>query len=82
MTTPTERTRAVIRAGQFLERLLYPRLTPRVPAELREEARRLLRHYPACIDMRTPGESLEPLPAPPARGLPACGAERERGGED
>lgn len=85
MTTPTERTRAVIQTADFLGRLLYPHLTPRVPKAVREEARALLRHYPTVYDMGRLGEVFDPtapLPAPPARGLPACGAERERGGED
>lgn len=49
MTLPDERTRAVIRARGFLERLIMP---PRsggiegVPGDVRREARWILRHYP------------------------------------
>ncbi len=53
MTIPYERTRAVIETYDLLKRLQDPRATPRVPRWLREEARKLLRHYPnyATIDL-------------------------------
>jgi hypothetical protein len=54
MTLPHERTRAVIRARDFLARLSSPYLPDgikRVPSEVRDEARRLLRHYPTLVDM-------------------------------
>lgn len=57
MTLPYERTRAVIRAREFLERLMLP---PKaggigdVPGDVRREARWLLRHFPhpaeICLD--------------------------------
>lgn len=49
MTLPYERTRAVIRAREFLERLMLP---PRaggigdISGDVRREARWILRHYP------------------------------------
>lgn len=46
MTTRDERERAVFAAGEFLCDLGDPRRTPNVPREIRERARRLLRHYP------------------------------------
>ena len=46
MTIPNERTRALIETKSFLQELQDPKLTPRVPAIVREIARKLLRHYP------------------------------------
>ena len=46
MTIPYERTRALIETYELLKRLQDPQATPRVPRWLREEARKLLRHYP------------------------------------
>lgn len=59
MTLPNERFEAVALTRAFLERLLYPHKTPRVPKEIREEARRLLRHYPVGIEMRWVWEGRE-----------------------
>lgn len=52
MTTPDERTRAVLHTRDFLEALLDAETQPGVPAEVREEARRLLRHYPDTMVLR------------------------------
>jgi hypothetical protein len=46
MTVPVERTRAVVYAHAFLKDLLNPSITPRVPKDVRETAKWLLRHYP------------------------------------
>lgn len=46
MTTPDERTRAVLATRDFLQALTDPRRTPRTPSSVREMARVLLRHYP------------------------------------
>ena len=51
MTLPDERYRAVIWTELFLKDLLDSSKTPRVPKSVREEARRLLRHYPSTWDM-------------------------------
>lgn len=51
MTTPEERTRAVVQARKLLRELTIPSATPRVPRPVREEARRLLRHFPMAGDM-------------------------------
>lgn len=52
MTLPDERYRAVQYAREFLTLLLDPKATPRVPQEIRERARRVLRHFPLEHDMR------------------------------
>lgn len=46
MTTPRERTSAIQRAREFMYKLLDKTLTPRVPMSVREDAQRVLRHYP------------------------------------
>ena len=46
MTVPTERSYAIHNTHQFLFDLLDKKKTPRVAKEIRERARRLLRHYP------------------------------------
>ena len=47
MTLPFEEKRAINYTRQFLYDLLVPSKTPRVPKEIRDRARSLLRHYPA-----------------------------------
>jgi len=56
MTLPDERKLAVIYTEQFLLDLCNPKATPRVPKEIRDQARRLLRHYPSNYDMDRAGE--------------------------
>lgn len=53
MTLPNERTRAVCRAADFLRRLASPYAggIKGVRSEVREEARRILRHYPHWFDL-------------------------------
>lgn len=53
MTVPVERTNAVIYTEQFLVDLLDPKKTPRVPKSIRQQASRLLRHYPSRFHMET-----------------------------
>lgn len=53
MTTPVERKNAVVFAEQFLCDLSDPKKTPRIPKHVRQEAIRLLRHYPSQFDMDT-----------------------------
>lgn len=65
MTTPTERTRAVLEARDLLEQLCAPALSPDVTQELRETACQLLRHYPAAGDMRLVAQALPLCWAPP-----------------
>lgn len=47
MTMPYERKRAVINTQRFLLDLSNPRITPRIPKEIRDRARGLLKHYPS-----------------------------------
>lgn len=61
MTLPIERTNAVLRTEQFLKDLRDPKKYPRVPKAVREEAQRLLRHYPSKYDMKYIAESFQPL---------------------
>lgn len=46
MTLPDERYRAMRLAESFLQDLLDPGKTPRVPRAVRQQARSVLRHYP------------------------------------
>jgi len=46
MTVPDERSRALVYTRAFLKDLLNPAITPRVPQDVRDTARWLLRHYP------------------------------------
>lgn len=76
MTMPDERTRAVVHTAEFLRDLTMTSVTPEVPRAVREEARRLLRHYPGRGDMTLAhmampqwfGEVPETLPYPGATG--------------
>lgn len=52
MTTPHERTRAVVETRRFLEQLAAGELDREPRASLREWARSLLRHYPSASDLR------------------------------
>lgn len=51
MTLPDERYRAVKWAEQFLQDLMDPAKTPRVPKTVRQQARSILRHYPSTWDL-------------------------------
>jgi hypothetical protein len=51
MTLPDERYRAIQQTRQFLSDLLDRTIYPRVPREVRAEARRLLKHYPFNFDL-------------------------------
>jgi len=53
MTLPNERTRAVMNVREFLLRLSSPYGggIKGIRKEVREEARRLLKHYPARYDL-------------------------------
>jgi hypothetical protein len=46
MTLPRERTNSLRMARDFLESLLNPTLTPRVPKDIRRQAYWCLRHFP------------------------------------
>ena len=63
MTLPIERTQAVLQVERFLLDLRDPKKYPRVPKAVREEASRLLRHYPSKYHMEYIDESFEPVEA-------------------
>ena len=46
MTLPDERYRAILYTKNFLQDLLDPQLTPKVPKNIRQRAHSLLRHFP------------------------------------
>ena len=46
MTLHDEEARAIDATRQFMFELLDPKLTPRVPKAIRQQARRLLKHFP------------------------------------
>jgi hypothetical protein len=52
MTTPNERTRAVLETREFLQELLDSIATPGCPEEIRLQASKLLRHYPKETELR------------------------------
>lgn len=83
MTVPYERTRAVLSAGEFLRRLASPYNggIKGIRSEIRQEARRILRHFPHWFDMGRVdcfdaaaamewGNADESAPAPHAPALP------------
>ena len=51
MTTPEERTRAVLKTRQFLVDLANSPQTSAVPEIVRQRAETLLRYYPEVADM-------------------------------
>lgn len=51
MTLPFERTNALLNARRFLRDLLDAKATPRVPKEIRQEAKWILKHYPSEYDL-------------------------------
>lgn len=57
MTLPDERYRAVRMTEKFLMALCNPAETPRVPKDIRQQARGLLRHYPNSWDMEQAAEA-------------------------
>ena len=61
MTTPDERTKAVLRVERFLMDLCNHKKYPRIPKAVREEAWHLLKHYPTQYNMTYIEESFQPL---------------------
>lgn len=51
MTLPFERTRALVHTKAFLEAMLDPKETLRVPRWMRGKAKSLLRHYPNLAEI-------------------------------
>ncbi len=46
MTLPDERYRSLVQTKTFLMVLMSPHMTPKVPKDIRKQARWLLRHWP------------------------------------
>jgi hypothetical protein len=57
MTLPDERYRAVLYAEEFLRALANPTITKRIPKDLRQRARGILRHYPSTWEMQQAAEA-------------------------
>lgn len=51
MSTPVEQARAIAAARHFLFDLCLPSKTPRVPREVRLEARARVKHFPMSWDL-------------------------------
>ncbi len=51
MTIAEERYEAVWKARDFIQSLMDPKATPKVPREIRKEAYWRLRHFPSPFDM-------------------------------
>jgi hypothetical protein len=60
MTTPTERTRHLVQAGALLKEI---RADESLPARLRDEADRLLRHFPTVAELQMLAKSSSMLTA-------------------
>jgi hypothetical protein len=67
MTIPFERTRALVQTKEFLEAMLDPKTTPRVPRWMRGKAKSLLKHYPGLYEIEQVHKALpsEFGPVPP-----------------
>jgi hypothetical protein len=61
MTLCNERYASVNATRMFLIHLLNPKVTPKVPTKIREEARRLLKHYPDEVVMETVAKQVPTL---------------------
>jgi hypothetical protein len=51
MTMPDERYRAMVEGLKLIEDLLIPQVTPRVPGDIRERARWIMRHHPSAGEL-------------------------------
>lgn len=51
MTMPNERTRSVLQTREFLSDLQDRTKFPRLPDAVRNEAHRLMRHFPSAWDL-------------------------------
>lgn len=59
MTIPEERYNALFHAREFLESLLDPKQTPKVPKHIRTKAYWVLRHYPWDIHLEKIAEHVK-----------------------
>jgi hypothetical protein len=78
MTTPQERTRAVVQTKQFLEELLG---VPDLPDQVRRQALVLLRHYPGSSELVLANKVLPHLFAAPVAAVASKAARGDDGGE-
>ena len=64
MTTPYERTRAILETKQFLQNLAQ---APQVPEAVNQASLKLLRHYPTLLNIETAHKALPDVfgPVPP-----------------
>jgi hypothetical protein len=67
MTTPYERTRAILETKQFLQDLAQVPKVLNVPKAVNQAALTLLRHYPTLLDIETAHKALPDVfgPVPP-----------------
>jgi hypothetical protein len=61
MTMPDERYRSLLYVRDFLYDLLDPKMIERVPAAVRQRARRVLRHYPLQYEVELLAEKAPEL---------------------
>lgn len=59
MTTPQERTKALVWAGEFLRELASPKAVDYIPASVKQRAEGILRHYPSMADIALIAEDNE-----------------------
>lgn len=78
MTTPHERTRAVVQTKSFLEELLS---APALPDLMRRQALVLLRHYPGMSELVLASKALPHLFAAPAAAAISKTEHGDGGGE-
>jgi len=55
---PDERYRAMVEGLKLIEDLLIPQVTPRVPGDVRERARWIMRHYPSQYELERMADNL------------------------
>ena len=81
MTVPFERTRALFETKLFLQELMDPKVTPRVPRALRGKAKSLLKHFPTVHEIEKAHKALPedfgPVPTIRAQVEAAADAERK-----
>lgn len=58
MSLPHEQLNAIVRAEDFLMRLQNRAYTKRIPQEIRDEARRIWRHFPGLVTMACDGKKI------------------------
>jgi hypothetical protein len=56
MTTPFERTKSLVWAGDFLEEI---RKSTTAPSDIKEMANRILRHYPSSMEIGSMAENFK-----------------------